>query len=178
MTRRAPDPVRSAPARKAAARPAAARLFAAQPMTTKVGYLIRRLHQMHLALFVEETGAIDITPVQFTVLSLLCQRGEIEQSELAVEVGMDRTNVSEVVRRLQARGYLDVRVHPSHGRRRLLTLLPAGLALVKQVDPGAQRAHQRIVGTLQAGDQQVFLDLLRQVISHDGGPPPPPSPAG
>jgi len=97
-------------------------LFAESPLVERVGFLIRRLHQIHLALFFQEVGDLDITTIQFTALSVLFQRGEIDQSELAVQVGMDRTNVSDVVRRLLERGYVTVRVNPVHGRRRLIGL--------------------------------------------------------
>src|SRR5471032_1100675 len=97
-------------------------LFADTPLTERVGFLIRRLHQIHVALFVQEAAELDITTIQFTALSVLYQRGEIDQSELAMHVGMDRTNVSDVVRRLLERGYMTVRVNPAHGRRRLIGL--------------------------------------------------------
>jgi len=170
MTKRAAVPVPPSRAKRPAISKPSASLFAAKPMGNKVGFLIRRLHQLHLGLFIEETGGIDITPMQFTVLSLLCQRGEMEQSELAVEAGMDRTNASEVVRRLQSRGQLDVRVHPDHGRRRLLNLTPEGLAMLKRVDPGAQRAHQRIVEGLDSRHRDLFVELMRQAVSRQGMP--------
>jgi len=37
-------------------------------------------------------------------------------------VGMDRANVSDVVRRLLERGFVAVRVNPAHARRRLIKL--------------------------------------------------------
>ncbi len=139
-------------------------------MRGKVGFLIRRLHQMHMALFLEETSGLDVTPMQFTALSLLHQRGEFDQSELAVEAGMDRTNVSEVVRRLQARGHVTVRVNPAHGRKRLLALTPQGLEMVRQVDAGARRAHQRMLAGLDVPTRRLFVTLLRQVVEQQEKP--------
>lgn len=81
----------------------------------RVGFLIRRLHQIHGALFTQAAEGVDITTIQFTVLSALHQVKEMDQSELANQVSMDRTNISEVVRRLSARGYVAVRINPEHG---------------------------------------------------------------
>jgi MarR family transcriptional regulator, lower aerobic nicotinate degradation pathway regulator len=139
-------------------------LFAESPLMDRVGFLIRRLHQIHLALFVQEVGDLDITTIQFTALSVLHQRGEIDQSELAVQVGMDRTNVSDVVRRLLERGYVTVRVNPVHGRRRLIALTAEGIAFLKMADRCASRAHERTVEALPKSDRELFARLLQRLV--------------
>jgi MarR family transcriptional regulator, lower aerobic nicotinate degradation pathway regulator len=139
-------------------------LFAGTPLMERVGFLIRRLHQIHVALFVQEIGELDITTVQFTTLSMLYQRGEIDQSELAVQIGMDRTNISEVVRRLLERGYVTVRVNPAHGRRRLIGLTAEGIAFLKKADQCASRAHERTVAALAKPDRELFAALLQRLV--------------
>jgi MarR family transcriptional regulator, lower aerobic nicotinate degradation pathway regulator len=139
-------------------------LFADTPLMERVGFLIRRLHQIHVALFVQEVGELDITTIQFTALSMLYQRGEIDQSELAVQVGMDRTNISDVVRRLLVRGYVTVRINPAHGRRRLIGLTAKGVAFLKQADQCASRAHQRTVAALAKPDRELFAALLQRLV--------------
>jgi DNA-binding MarR family transcriptional regulator len=128
------------------------------------GFLIRRLHQIHLALFIREVGDLDITTIQFTALSVLYQRGEIDQSELAVQVGIDRTNVSDVVRRLLERGYVTVRVNPAHGRRRLIGLTDDGIAFLKLADQCGSRAHERTVAALAKADREMFAALLQRLV--------------
>jgi DNA-binding MarR family transcriptional regulator len=144
--------------------PLPGRLFADTPLTERVGFLIRRLHQIHVALFVQEAAALDITTIQFTALSVLYQRGEIDQSELAMHVGMDRTNVSDVVRRLLERGYMTVRVNPAHGRRRLIGLTAQGTAFLKRADRCARRAQERTIAALAEPDRKVFAALLRYLV--------------
>jgi MarR family transcriptional regulator, lower aerobic nicotinate degradation pathway regulator len=139
-------------------------LFADTPLMERVGFLIRRLHQIHVALFVQEVGELDITTIQFTALSMLYQRGEIDQSELAVQIGMDRTNISDVVRRLLDRGYVTVRVNPTHGRRRLIDLTAEGVAFLKRVDQCASRAHERTVVALAKPDRELFAVLLQRLV--------------
>ena len=117
-----------------------------------------------LALFMQEAKNLDITTIQFTALSILHQRGEIDQSELAVQVGMDRTNVSDVVRRLLERGHVTVRVNPAHGRRRLIGLTAAGTAFLKMADRCALRAQERTVAALLEPDQKAFATLLRRLV--------------
>ena len=38
------------------------------------GYLIRRLHQIHVALFQKECAAFEITPLQYSLLTALAAR--------------------------------------------------------------------------------------------------------
>lgn len=139
-------------------------LFAGTPLMERVGFLIRRLHQIHVALFVQEVGELDITTIQFTALSMLYQRGETDQSELALQIGMDRTNISDVVRRLLERGYVTVRVNPTHGRRRLICLTAEGVALLKRADRCASRAHERTVAALARPDRELFAALLQRLV--------------
>jgi DNA-binding MarR family transcriptional regulator len=139
-------------------------LFADTPLMERVGFLIRRLHQIHVALFVQEVGEIDLTTIQFTALSMIYQRGEIDQSELAAQVGMDRTNISDVVRRLLERGYVTVRVNPAHGRKRLIGLTAEGIAFLKLADQCASRAHERTVAGLGKSDRELFAALLQRLV--------------
>src|SRR6202035_5639832 len=163
MTKKTSVLIAAAVAKAPSVRPATP-LFADAPLTERFGFLIRRLHQIHIALFMQEVGDLDITTIQFTALSVLYQFGEIDQSELAAHVGMDRANVSDVVRRLTDRGYVTVRVNPAHGRKRLLLLTRDGISFLKTADKYALRAQQRTVEALGEGDQKLFVALLRRLV--------------
>ena len=67
------------------------------------GFLIRRLHQIHSSLFAEATRAFDVTPVQYSLLTALSDHGEMDQNTLAMEIGLERSTVAEVLPRLEAR---------------------------------------------------------------------------
>lgn len=73
---------------------------------TRPGFVIRRLHQIHTGLFLAEAGAFNITPVQYSLLTTLVEHEEIDQNSLCLEIGLERTSVSEVLPRLEARGLL------------------------------------------------------------------------
>ena len=46
-----------------------------KPLQERPGFLIRRLHQIHVALFMEECAAESITPVQYSILTALEHMG-------------------------------------------------------------------------------------------------------
>ena len=81
-------------------------------LAVRPGFLIRRLHQIHLALFAEECGAFNVTPVQFSILTAAAAQPGLEQARLAHEVGVDRTTLANVVARLEGRGLVRRTVEP------------------------------------------------------------------
>ena len=72
------------------------------PLWARPGYLLRRLHQIHYALFFEECAGFEITPVQYGLLTTLSLNPDLDQNSLARELGIDRTNVADVLSRLDA----------------------------------------------------------------------------
>src|SRR5262245_22870620 len=70
------------------------------PLWGRPGYLLRRLHQIHYALFFEECAEYEITPVQYGLLTTLSLNPNLDQNSLARELGIDRTNVADVLNRL------------------------------------------------------------------------------
>ena len=95
------------------------------PLWGRPGYLLRRLHQIHYALFFEECAGFDITPVQYGLLTTLSVNPDLDQNSLARELGIDRTNVADVLNRLARRGLLERRRSPDDGRMVLARPAPA-----------------------------------------------------
>ena len=134
------------------------------PLLGRPGFLIRRLHQLHGSLFLEETRAFGITPVQYSLMTALLERGELDQNGLALEIGLERTSVAEVVPRLQARGLVKRLKDPRDARVRLVRLTPKGRSLLRKIAPAAQRAHDRTIDQLPASERDLFLlQLIRLV---------------
>ena len=57
--------------------------FDKTPYHQTPGFLIRRLHQIHVAIFLEECAAFNITPVQFSLLKALSAGTEMDQATIA-----------------------------------------------------------------------------------------------
>lgn len=128
------------------------------------GFLIRRLHQIHTALFAEECGAEGVTPIMYSVLSALAQIGPIDQTTLAAAVAIDKTNMADILERLRKRGMVRRRVAPRDRRVRLATLTDEGRALLDRVDENAHRAHLRTVEDLSPRDQGVLMELMKRIV--------------
>lgn len=136
----------------------------ARPLLDRPGFLIRRLHQIHTALFKNECAAFDITPVQYSVMSVLMQQGESDQVALAQHVGMDRTNIADVLARLEGRRLIDRSVHKDDRRMRRAKLTRKGRALIAQLDAGAARAHDRTIEALPPKARERLLSDLARLV--------------
>ncbi len=138
------------------------------------GFLIRRLHQIHCSLFLEETRRFNITPVQYSLLTALAERGELDQVGLATEIGLERTSVAEVIQRLEARGLVSRRRSESDRRVKRVRLERKGRALIKRVDEAAQRAHDRTIEALPEPERAALMSQLVRLVeaNNDKGQAP------
>ena len=134
------------------------------PLQDRPGFLIRRLHQIHVAIFFEECARFQVTPVQYSVLSALQEHGRFDQISLAREIGIDRTNVADVLRRLESRD-LVIRVPGEQDRRtKYASLSKKGRSLVKSMEKAAKRAHERTVAPLSPELKSAFVEALHQLV--------------
>jgi MarR family transcriptional regulator, lower aerobic nicotinate degradation pathway regulator len=146
------------------ASPTAKESWRGRQLIERPGFLIRRLHQIHTALFIEECVAFDITPVQYSVMTVLAQQGDCDQTVLAREIGMDRTNIADVLARLAGRGLVTRSVSKTDKRMRRARLTRAGNAMMAKLDAAAERAHARTVEALPPKERKRLLaDLVRLV---------------
>lgn len=128
------------------------------------GFLIRRLHQIHCGLFLDETREHNITPVQYSLMTALSARGEMDQNSLAREIGLERTTVAEVIPRLEARELLVRRQSSKDRRVKLVKLSRKGLYLLKRMQASVERAHERTIESIPPEQRELFLlQMIRLV---------------
>jgi DNA-binding MarR family transcriptional regulator len=131
---------------------------------SRAGFLIRRLHQIHLALFAEECAAFGVTAVQFSLLSVLAAQPGLDQAALGFAVGVDRATTANVVARLEKRGLVGRRSNATDRRVKQVELTAAGRRLVTRIDPHARRAHARTMETLPPAERARFVAALRRLV--------------
>ena len=151
--------------RRAEARARQVELRAHTSLWSRSGFLVRRLHQIHVAMFMDELAEFQVTPVQYGLLSILVDMPGIDQFSLAEELGIDRANVHDVLKRLESRKLL-VRVVDPHNRRRKLCLATQeGVDFVARHQAGMQKAQRRLLEPLADAERTAFLDLLLKLVN-------------
>ena len=128
------------------------------------GYYIRRLQQIAVAIFLQETEATGITPVQYAALQTVANAPGVDQRTLARTIGFDTSTIAGVIDRLQSRGLMQRNASPTDRRVRLLTLTDDGRRLLAETLPGMQRAQARMLAPLPAGDRAEFMRMLRTLV--------------
>jgi DNA-binding MarR family transcriptional regulator len=134
------------------------------PLWARPGYLLRRLHQIHYALFFEECAAFDITPVQYGLLTTLSLNPDLDQNSIGRELGIDRTNVADVLARLARRGLLERHRSKEDKRMVLARLTPAGQRITDEMYAAMMKAQNRLLAPLRADERKAFIDTLLLLI--------------
>src|SRR5260370_7788603 len=105
----------------AGARSRSSRTESLEDLYQRPGFMIRRAHQIAVAIFLEEARESRITPTQYGVLVILGRRPEIYQNTLARLLGLDRSTTGLVVRKLAERGLIARPLGPAPPPRPQLT---------------------------------------------------------
>jgi DNA-binding MarR family transcriptional regulator len=127
-------------------------------------HLIRRSQQIAVSLFFEECRDFGITSIQFGTLCVICERRELEQYALANMLALDRSNVGDVVARLEDRGLIGRRRGTVDRRTKLLFPTPAGEALVKEMEAAVLRANARVLAPLDQDERAAFMSMLAKLV--------------
>jgi DNA-binding MarR family transcriptional regulator len=133
------------------------------------GYFIRRLQQIAVAIFLEETQAHGITPVQYAALFAAQRQPGLDQRTLAATIGFDTSTIGGVIDRLERRGLIQRQASASDRRVRLLQVTATGEALLDEVVPAMLVAQQRILAPLAEEDRPRFLAMLKTVVAASNG---------
>lgn len=131
------------------------------------GHYIRRLQQIAVAAFLQETDGFGITPVQYAALQSVGNSPGIDQRSVARGIGFDTSTIGEVIDRLEARGLVVRNVDPNDRRVRLLTTTPEGEALLAEVTPAVLRAQELILGPLARDERSEFLRMLKKLVTEN-----------
>jgi DNA-binding MarR family transcriptional regulator len=129
------------------------------------GHLLRRCHQIAVAVFLDECEAFELTPLQFAVLDSLHGKGPQDQVTLGGTVALDRTTISLVLRKLEQRGLVRRAISAQDQRAKIVTITAAGKTLVKTALASVEAAQQRIVAPLDDTEAQQLLQLLGKLAS-------------
>jgi DNA-binding MarR family transcriptional regulator len=143
------------------------------PLSERPGFLLRRLHQIHVALFAGNCARFDVTPVQYSLMSALALRVAADQTTLANDVALDRTTVTGALKRLQKRLLIKRVASRSDRRAQECRLTPAGTRILAAMERPARQAHHDTIAALTAKEQAKFIALMVRLLdahaAADGG---------
>ena len=129
------------------------------------GHLIRRAHQVAVAIFMEETAGFDVTPVQFAILNALLEDPGEDQVTLAGKVAFDAATFGSVITRLEARGWVRREPDGADRRRKLLWVTPQGAEIAQKMKRAVGKVQQRILEPLDDREREQLVALLDRLVA-------------
>ncbi len=132
---------------------------------SRPGFLLRRAHQIYVAIFEENFGRLGLSPAQYSVMIALHDLHGINQGDLAKAIGMNKVTVSQIVQALESRGWITRQQADADRRRRRLTLTPAGQRALNQTAQMAEATYAEQMAPLSEAERQRLLKLLQRIVT-------------
>ena len=129
------------------------------------GHYIRRLQQIAVAIFLQETEAFGVTPVQYAALQTIHNSPGLDQRTLARSIGFDTSTIAGVIDRLETRALVLRSSSPQDKRVRQLSLTAEGKRLLTTLVPAMTRAQQRMLEPLPRAQRREFMRMLQVLVT-------------
>jgi DNA-binding MarR family transcriptional regulator len=104
-----------------------------------------------------------ITPAQHAVLAILSDHDAITSAELARLAGVTPQTMNSTVSRLETRGLLVRKPHPTHRTLIEISLTAPGIDLFQRADAAATELDDVFSSGLSAAERAMLVDLLTRV---------------
>lgn len=102
----------------------------------------------------------DITEQQWRVIRILAETDIVDASEMAERAFILAPSLTRIIRSLEERGITTKTRDENDGRRVLLQITPAGLAIIKEVAPESRLIYQMIEERFGRERIDQLLDML------------------
>ena len=127
-------------------------------VTARIKRLSDNLSSSIKSLYLAE--GIDLEPSWHLILLLLDQRGPTAPSEIGAALGLSLPAVTNMVKRMQRRGYVDVMANQSDGRRREVQLTALAEERFQEFR-AVWEAGQESIRELLQGDEAFLTELAK-----------------
>lgn len=131
-------------------------------LSTTPGHLIRRAQQVHTTYWAEELNGT-LTGPQYAVLVALAGWPCISQTRLAELASLDKNTATDILVRLEGRGWVERVRDPDDGRRRVLQLTGEAGGQLATITPAAARVQERLLRPLPERERRTFVSRLARV---------------
>jgi DNA-binding MarR family transcriptional regulator len=129
------------------------------------GFLVRRLNQINYSLFFESCKEFGVTPVQYGLLTQLSQTARgLDQTSLCMELGIDRTTMADVLKRLEKRGLIAREPSSKDRRQRIACITDDGRKVLDAAYEQMNASQMRLLDPLSPDERRLFMDMLKRLV--------------
>jgi DNA-binding MarR family transcriptional regulator len=130
---------------------------------THPGFLIRRCQQALTGMFLAEAAPFGVTAPQLATLHAVCEHPGLDQGRIAELIALDRSTIGAIVDRLVARDLVAVRGAPHDRRMKLLSITPAGSAILEPLLRQLAPVRERFLAPLTPAERVQFIEMLSRL---------------
>lgn len=134
-------------------------------------HLVRRAGQ-YSTLCWSQSVDTGLSAVQYAILVVLAEDGRCDQQTLGARAGFDKATGTYIIDRMRKNGLLNVDTDCANRRRKLVSMTPAGEAMLESMVEQAKRAEKRITASLDAQDIADLKHLLSKLSGVQGSDEP------
>jgi DNA-binding MarR family transcriptional regulator len=128
--------------------------------TVLMGEVILHVHRNMTRFFLRRH---DLGMPEWRVLGQLARYAPASVREFNARSWMDKGQISRALARLEGRGLVERRPDPTHGKRQLLSITPAGMDLYNVVLPEAQLCQALLLEPLNREERQALRSALAKL---------------
>lgn len=132
-------------------------------LETLLGYNARRAALRVIELFSKRMAAYDLTPVDFSVLSLITHNPGITSRQLCSALSILPPNLVGKISNMEERKLVARKPHPQDGRAVGLYLTQTGAKLMVDAERTASDLEMESGSRLSAAEKKTLLRLLQKV---------------
>jgi MarR family transcriptional regulator, temperature-dependent positive regulator of motility len=127
-------------------------------------HLLHRVWQCAGEAFQQAMAEGDLTPRQFAALSSVNEHEGLSQADLVARTGIDRSTVTDLIRRMRKKGLLRRRRARNDARAYTLSLTDEGRRMLRLAAPLVQQVDKRILDALPPENRDRFLRDLKSIM--------------
>jgi homoprotocatechuate degradation regulator HpaR len=105
----------------------------------------------------------DVTEQQWRVIRVVAEAGKLDASEVAARASILAPSLTRMIRTLEARRFIKRCKDAGDGRRVILQISPAGLALIERASPESLAVYNRLEARFGKQNLEALLDLLDEL---------------
>ncbi len=131
-------------------------------------FQLSKASQIGMKFLSQKVAELEITPVQATVLGLLCEEDRITSGELGKRIELDSATLTGILDRLEAAGLVERKGNPSDRRAIHICLTPQGKERGRDAVAAILDANRQFLKAFSLSEKKDLMHLLRRVRNENG----------
>jgi DNA-binding MarR family transcriptional regulator len=132
-------------------------------------YQLNRAAAIASRMVADGLAAVDARRYHYALLAALEEFGPASQASLGRRCGIDRSDIVAIVNELERKALIERAQDPTDRRRNTITITPAGLQHLRQLDVVMEKIQDDLLDMLDADERRTLVALLTRIVDHHSG---------